>query len=711
MTMASMFVGLFAMTVAWALVAPAVSPAAGDQLLETRTLYMTERFTPAGVPRGPVADTFPEQMQTLQGEREGFQLAINNTTGADLHLAARIAPDNALGSAYTTGTLGWEFLRAAFTNVSTASSRVESSAVPGAYTAGTYEDALPPLREDSDAGLLAVPAGQWGGVVSLFKIRTDAPAGTYGGELQLVDPKTDTVYARQPFTVTVHNRVLRQGGEKNSFKTVMHVEGDQYWLADPAMRNGKAGGFPTAPDRMLQLQGLMSFLDSRGVSLNEQPFGNPAANGTYTCDTYTSSPGNLAPTSYLTQVTQRYFGLPRDISPGTQQFPTRMFPSETDGCNPSDPVGGGYNAKIDKFHTPGIKQDDILHPGAGAFFNNIAAAWAANGMFNGSTYVKNPFDEPSDVTKNMKYQYLTQVPKANMLLHAALKGRAKVVLADWPRDNTNKRVCHPIPGHGKSCTTLSGDGFSNRYLWDGKGSDDTDVWLAPFSRLFGRPVSTVLRTKYKVNRDRMYADRLAGLKRLRGGREVWAYNFYTGNALQPQLTIDAPSTDARMNYWILAREGHTGLFVSNTILGWGSEVKTNTDGTRRKGNPWDGVTYFQHSVYGHAAGWGTFLYPGYNPRLGLSSEADRNSADSRPVTTLRMEGMRDGQEDGDLMLMYRDQFGQAGINAITKAIFPGTYRELPSKLGHVTFPRYSNTGDLAQRMERQRRAMIAALAP
>src|SRR6476619_3876668 len=92
MTMASMFVGLFAMTVAWALVAPAASPAAGDQLLEARTLYMTERFTPAGVPRIPVADTFPEQMQTLQGEREGFQLAINNTTGADLHLAARIAP-------------------------------------------------------------------------------------------------------------------------------------------------------------------------------------------------------------------------------------------------------------------------------------------------------------------------------------------------------------------------------------------------------------------------------------------------------------------------------------------------------------------------------------------------------------------------------------------------------------------------------------------
>jgi hypothetical protein len=305
------------------------------------------------------------------------------------------------------------------------------------------------------------------------------------------------------------------------------------------------------------------------------------------------------------------------------------------------------------------------------------------------------------------------VPKANQLLHAALKGRGKVVLADWPRDSTNRKVCRIASGH-KSCTTLSGDGFSNKYMWDGLGTDDTDVWLAPFSRLFGRPDSPVLRKLYKVNRDREYATRLAKLKKLRGGREVWAYNFYTGNAKQPQLTIDAPATDARMNFWVLAREGHTGLFVSNTILGWGTEVKTNTDGTRRKGNPWDGATYFQHQVYGHAAGWGTFLYPGYNPALGMATEADRNSAESKPVTTLRMEGLRDGQEDADLMLMYRDKFGiraQAAINAVTKPIFPGTYIQLPAQLGHVMFPKYDDGNLLAQRMERQRRAMIAALAP
>ncbi|MCW2960020.1 MAG: hypothetical protein JWM90_407 [Thermoleophilia bacterium] len=695
---------------AWSLVTPERAPAADALVGDSRTLFLSERFSPTGPERGPLTGVVPENLVALKGEREGFQFAIANTTPGTLELAARVVPDAGLAGAQATGQISFELLRAAFVNLPTTSTRVDGGAQA---TPGVYQDALPPFRNDSAGGRLTIPAGQWGGAVLIAAVRTDAPAGMFGGSIELYDPRgNDTVYARQAFSLDVRNRVLMQGGEKGSFKTVMHVEGDAYWLQSPALRNGTKGtfpngGYPTDPNRMAQLQALMTFLDSRGVALNEQPFGSPSASGVYNC-AYTSHPATVAAFSFLDQTKQRYFGIGRSINPGAPQFPTRMFPSETDGCDLAT-TADDYHGKIDKFNTPGIKQDDVLHPGALPFYRNIAAAWSANGLFNGSTYVKNPFDEPSDVTKNMKAQYTKHVPMANTLLHKALGKKAKVVLADWPRDNTNRKACRVDrrASSGKSCTTLSGDGFSNKNMWDGKGTDDVDVWLAPFSRLFGRPVPPALKP-FKLNRSREYANRLAAIKKLKGGREVWAYNFYTANQAQPQLTIDSPVTDARMNYWLLAREGHTGLFISNTILGWGAEPKTNTDGTRRKGNPWEGATYFQHPNYGSAAGWGNFLYPGYNSALGMATDEDRRGENASPVSTLRMEGLRDGQEDANLMQMYRARFGDKGVQSVTKPIFPGTYKQLPKKLGQVMTPVYSNV-NLAQRLETQRRAMITQL--
>ncbi|MCW2956918.1 MAG: hypothetical protein JWO69_1787 [Thermoleophilia bacterium] len=705
------FIGLVSALVAWSLVTPPSAPAA-DIFGETRTLFMSERFSPtAGPDRAALTGAVvPERIVALRGEREGFQFAIKNPTGSNLNLSARVLPDAALAAAQPAGAISFEILRAAFANVSTPSSSLDKKAAPR----GMYQDALPPLRNDTAGGQLAIPGGQWGGIALLAAVRTNATPGTYGGTIELYDARSQDVYGRQAFTLDVRTPQLLQTGEKGSFKTVMHVEGDAYWLQHEAMRRGvkgTTGGFPTDPDRMLQLQGLMSFLDSRGISLNEQPFGGPSASGSYSCD-YTSSAGTVPRFGFLEQTAQRYFGVERDIAPGTLQFPARMFPAATAGCaSASGSFTNDFDGKIDKYRTPTIKQDDVLDPKAGAFWRSVASTWKARSMFGTNTYVKNPFDEPSNTgknatdTKRRTAQYVNEVPKANKLLHAALKGtNTKVVLSDWPRDNKKKRVCRP-----GSCATISGDGFSNRKMWDGRGTDDVDVWVAPFSRLFGRPVHPRIKKSYKINNDREYADRLTKIKRLKGGREVWAYNFYTANSRQPQLTIDAPSTDARMNYWLLAREGHTGLYVSNTMLGWGTKVDRNPGGTQRKGNPWSGVNYFRHANYGVAAGWGTFIYPGYNPDLGLSTEADRNTASTRPVTTLRLEGMRDGQEDANLVQMYRTKFGNAKVQQLMKPIFPGTYVTLPSKLGQVVTPAYSNNTSLAQRMETQRRAMIYGL--
>lgn len=244
-------------------------------------------------------------------------------------------------------------------------------------------------------------------------------------------------------------------------------------------------------------------------------------------------------------------------------------------------------------------------------------------------------------------------------------------------------------------------------MWDGKGADDIDVWMPHFSRLFGRTTPSILKP-YKVNRERDYANRLAAIRKR--GKETWAYNFYTGTKVMPQVTIDAPGTDPRLQYLMLARDGHTGLFISNLMMGWGSTPQMQPgSNVRRKGNPYDQALYFKHPLYGVAAGWGTFIYPGYVPSLGLDGETLRNSEGSVPVSSLRMEALRDGTEDANLVQMYRERFGDAKVQSVLASIFPGKSVNYPASLGQVVGPFYDNGNNLAQRMEAARRQMIGEL--
>jgi hypothetical protein len=130
---------------------------------------------------------------------------------------------------------------------------------------------------------------------------------------------------------------------------------------------------------------------------------------------------------------------------------------------------------------------------------------------------------------------------------------------------------------------------------------------------------------------------------------------------------------------------------------------------RRKGDPYDQALYFKHPIYGLAAGWGTFIYPGYVPSLGLDGETLRNSEGAVPVSSLRFEGLRDGTEFANLIISYRAAKGDAAVQAILKSIFPGRYINYPSTLGNVMGPYYDNGSNLAQRIEAARRQMISEL--
>lgn len=687
---------------------------AAAALQPTRTLFSDERFTPTSI-RNPIAGpVLPEAMVAVRGESEGFQLALQNMTAAPLKLDARITGD---GGQFAAGSaLSPQFLRVGMVNVPVASTFWNSPT-------GLYADPLPPIDSSNPNGLLTVEPGAWGGLLLNVRVSTAAAAGTYGGTLELFTkgandangrPTEETVYASQPFTLTVNNAsggALIQPGAKGAYVTTFGVEGEQYWLGHKAMRNGKAEGYAGRPQRTEQVAGLMSFMDEMGFSPLETSFGVPNKSGSYAGCTYDSTKGEFAPVDFMTQLKGRYFGTARSIEPGAAQHSVRWAPYRTEGCTP-DSHEDEFKAVLDPRRTPSLKQDDTLDPKSAPFWKNVNAAWSGNGLYTGRTYVKNPFDEPGDASPNQRLTMQNEVPKANKLLHAAFGKRAKVVLAGWPRDERKQKACGKLSKKQKKaqCFVYELDTYGNRKMWDKKGGDDVDVWMVPVSRIWGRYTQPHLK-KLKMDRSLEYAKRLASIRGKQG--ETWSYSFYTGDRNTPQTVIDAPGTDPVLLYWMTAAQGHTGLFVSNLLMGWSSEAGNHTDrfaSVPKKGDPYETALYFRHgSTYGVAAGWGTFIYPPYSERYGLTSETQRNSAAGRPVSSLRMEGMRDGQEDANLMIMYRNRFGQKALDAKLKAIFPGTYRPQIRSLGQVVAPAYDNT-NMAQRLETVRRAMIAELA-
>lgn len=680
--------------VAWAMATPRAAVAVdAAPLLPTHTLHLTERFTASGPSGGVTGGAGTSRdLIALRGEREGFQVAVRNDTGASLALDARIVPDNGLAAA--AGTIDFELLRVGFVKVPQGSTRLGTGA-------GNYADPLPPMRGDSGTpGLLSLGAGEWGGVAAIARIRTNAPVGIFAGNVELFTG--DTVVARQPFTLDVRNATLLQGGDSGAFVTATQVEGEAYWLQHPDMRDRPRGSTLYA-NRMAQLGGLVRFLDDRGIAPLELPFGNPAGAGTYGCSLTMKGIGTQ---SFLSQLKDRYLSGSNDLDPSRGTFRTRFAPAATAGCDP-DKRTDHFEGTVP--YGTGAKQDDRFNTKAPAYWARIRSAWDSNGLWTPRTYVKHPFDEPSATTAAYRRTMDVEVPKATVAMRKAFGAKAKIVIADWPRDRASKRVCRKFAG-GRRCTNLSGDEWTNKKQWDGRGADDPHAWMVPFSRLYGRTTPPKVARDYKVNRQRDYANRLNQIKKLRGGREVWAYNFYTADKRMPQMTIDAPGTDPRLQYWMLAREGHHGLYFSNLLAGWGQNVQLQPGtSVRRKGNPYDEATYFKHSVYGLAAGWGTFIYPGYRPELGLVGEDARNTERAYPVSSLRLEAMRDGNEDANLHAMYRRAKGEAAYQALVKRVFPGSYRPLTGNtLGNVMMIRYSNAG-LADRMDAVRRQMIQEL--
>ena len=224
-------------------------------------------------------------------------------------------------------------------------------------------------------------------------------------------------------------------------------------------------------------------------------------------------------------------------------------------------------------------------------------------------------------------------------------------------------------------TSLGGIKTANSFLFD-----DVDIWCPRYYYFFGRVPA--LRARQAA------------------GKEVWWYTYANaGAAVNPGYLIEKPLSDQRVWGWLMQGWDVDGL------LNWG----TNRWGDALTGNGWrdpykDPLSYRKPLPDGRVANGDTCLiYPGYYPRYGLTDPL------AGPVSSLRLEALRDGLEDREyLRLASRTAGGAAFVKKTAASV---TWFPYPIRQGNVfDFPKYTTKPavferarlQLAERIEQSR---------
>lgn len=154
---------------------------------------------------------------------------------------------------------------------------------------------------------------------------------------------------------------------------------------------------------------------------------------------------------------------------------------------------------------------------------------------------------------------------------------------------------------------------ANRSLWDGRGDDDVDIWAVLSRRYYGQ---------FSHPHDRL--DSIERAKR--AGKTIWS-STYAGVEGTPGYTAGEPLSDPRMFLLWNALEGIRGTLYAEGITSYTA------------GNPLDAVA---------ASGEFVLLYPG----------------PSGPIASARLEQIRDGIEDWDVLDVVRRKRGLGAVRAL-----------------------------------------------
>ncbi|HET9116121.1 MAG TPA: glycoside hydrolase domain-containing protein [Gaiellaceae bacterium] len=169
----------------------------------------------------------------------------------------------------------------------------------------------------------------------------------------------------------------------------------------------------------------------------------------------------------------------------------------------------------------------------------------------------------------------------------------------------------------------------NRFLWNG-GADDVDAWVVLASRYYGE-YTVPAQSRRGVSRA---TQNLRFIDAVRSRhKQIWAYTYDAASHSTPGFTATEPLADARMFVDWTALEGISGL-----LYGQGTT-------TYSKGNPL--VSNDKE------AGSYVLVYPG----------------EDAPIPSARLEVLREGIEDWEIMNVVRHKHGAAAVKRLMSGLF------------------------------------------
>jgi hypothetical protein len=241
-------------------------------------------------------------------------------------------------------------------------------------------------------------------------------------------------------------------------------------------------------------------------------------------------------------------------------------------------------------------------------------------------------------------------------------------------------------GQGMRSFTIRAHGVDNGFLWDDQGCDDVDVWAVLSRRFYGSFATPVEHAAHiDAARELHTAIRAARAR----GAAIWSFTYESpAGRDSPGYAATEPATDARVFALWNALEGIDGTLYADGMVSYGGL------------DPYTGLT--QHGQH-------VLVYPALA------------SADE-PVSSLRLENLRDGIEDADLARMVVAQRGRAALLAILARERIFSIRGSRVLLGCTSgcdlvtttkyaWPRYRRDAGTGAALGRVHTALLRALAP
>jgi glycosyl hydrolase family 123 len=179
----------------------------------------------------------------------------------------------------------------------------------------------------------------------------------------------------------------------------------------------------------------------------------------------------------------------------------------------------------------------------------------------------------------------------------------------------------------------------NHFLWNG-GKDDVDAWVVLASRYYGQYTNPSLSRRGITHANQEL--RLINSAR-RHHKQIWTYTYDSTSHSTPGFTATEPASDPRVFVDWAALEGITGL-----LYGEGTT-------TYAKGNPL--------VANDKAKGSYVLIYPGRNG----------------PIASARLEVLREGIEDWEILNVVRHKHGAAAVRRLLSGLFSTTTKG--AKLG------------------------------